>query len=179
MKANVSSPGLPRPRVLVKRLTMSCRLLDLKTVWCTLVCPTKHKQTHSWWEINWQNTWFRIQKVTDSWRIPIRHDSGIQRGNFVSDEYFECRMSNIGSRVSCHFTWLKLKKDHFDILAKGCSHTHCNNKKTVQQKFQANPRRIKLIRISLKGFCVNETTIAYNSQNSGYLTKCWNLTTRL
>lgn len=48
MKANVSSPGLPRPRVLVKRLTMSCRLLDLKTVWCTLVCPTKHKQTRSW-----------------------------------------------------------------------------------------------------------------------------------
>ena len=31
-------------------------------------------------------------------------------------------------------------------------------------------------RISLKGLCLNETTIAYNSQKSGYLAKCWNLT---
>jgi len=31
----------------------------------------------------------------------------------------------------------------------------------------------------LKGFCVNETTIAYNSQKSDYLAKCWNLTIRL
>ena len=29
---------------------------------------------------------------------------------------------------------------------------------------------------SLKGFCVNETTIVYNSQKSGYLAKCWRLT---
>ena len=34
----------------------------------------------------------------------------------------------------------------------------------------------RLGRISLKGFCVNETTIAYNSQKSGYLAKCWNQT---
>ena len=34
-------------------------------------------------------------------------------------------------------------------------------------------------RISLKGFCVNEATIVYHSQKSGYLAKCWSLTQNL
>ena len=59
------------------------------------------------------------------------------------------------------------------IKALGAFFTYYQNLRAFQYIFPACGR---LCRISLKGFCVNETTIVYNSQKSAYLAKCWSLT---
>ena len=47
---------------------------------------------------------------------------------------------------------------------------------TTKPPWLPSQRCGRLGRISLKGFCVNKTTIVYNNQKSGYLAKCWSLT---